>query len=953
MKQSRLFLVLLSLLVMTLASCFNVKEVPVVPASPEVEQVKPSTSEEVGAMEDLRQWVNMEYRDPAGRPLPVTGNWMCGLPRSRNPLKEPGHSPLGWDPNYFVELIKQGHHVIPTFYDTIDLANRVFLPLGWDTGEAGRKQWKDIMDARLREMRPALEFCRDNKLPIAFRGWNWLVYPAEFTRRHAAGMPIKPEDDLRILYDGKQDDKAAANNPAMDPCGPLQGWRDFGAFWMGNPMMQEIQKIYPDPPMVIFLDNNEAGKVSSQVLNEKADRFVAKYGKGPHDNEFKNKVIAEGYAERLAAMFEAARKACIAPAWGKNLRFVAYNNLEAPYDGGMPEFYDNDYQFDKTDYGPAGLQSDAMNMYAFQNMVFYKDPGFYWSTIIWDGEYMNNIWRSRGQGTASMAKPFQYASSGQRWDFNRYEGTFQFGLWVMRPKEFREFRGDEERNAYMDGAWQRTLAMVDRPWSNPVLKDFWRFGTLVPNRYEPATRPAGEKWDEQSKNLDRWFVLKCDANPPRGEWTPEEQLRTEPPPVKPADYKNGKDPWKDAQLRVFSIALMRGEKPKRSWLIYAHAPLGAVANCKIQLPGFGDVKLDSVPLSGSFFVVNETDRSVKTLIAGGPAEIAITGVQKYVSPGSEVTFNAQVTCPPPDPFTGFIWSWGEGKELRQDKLAPVTIPFAKEGDYLVTVTGTTKIGGTVVAQQEIFVGQKPDVTLLYDLPLSKMFEWQGPWGWTGKQGEQLMPYSQLPNAGSKGRAMVAGGKIVADPERGAVLEFSGEPQLKEAIWLTADKDTMMDKKGIPSRTISLWFKAVSTQPHQILYADGSYVRGSNIYLSEGKLYAGAWAAPEWPGSWISSGEVQPGKWYQVTLVIEGATEKVEDNKMRLFLDGTLVAQGPARMIPASYCPPRVGGTEYNAIMYPITLFHDAAGENSKFKGGNCQFIGRLSNFKLINRAVAP
>ena len=56
-----------------------------------------------GAEEDLRQWVNNGYLDPSGRPLPLTGNWMCELPR---PSKQAGDSPLGWDPNYFVELIK-------------------------------------------------------------------------------------------------------------------------------------------------------------------------------------------------------------------------------------------------------------------------------------------------------------------------------------------------------------------------------------------------------------------------------------------------------------------------------------------------------------------------------------------------------------------------------------------------------------------------------------------------------------------------------------------------------------------------------------------------------------------------------------------------------------------------------------------------------------------------------
>ncbi|GEM_PF-1080102 len=897
-----------------------------------------------GAEEDLRQWVNISYLDPAGRPLPLTGNWMCDLPKLS---KNPGDSPLGWDPNYFVELVKKGHHVIPTFIDTMSLATRTYSAPN-PGNNPGLTQAKKQADDLLDQWRPALEFCRDHKLPIAFRGWNYATYPLTLVQRRSqvTREPIAPEKDPRLLIKGK----AAEKNPSMDPCGPIEPWQEFGTFWFSNPMMVEIQKIYPDPPLVIFLDNNEAGKAQ---VDPKSDRFLAKYGHGPHDVAFLTKVTAEGYDERYQAMFAAARAACVSPSWSKNLRFVAYNNLRRPHDGGMPEFYDNDWQPGKTDFAATGLQHDAMNMFATQTGILKADPSFFWSSIFWDGDPVSNIWRSRGKGVSNPAKTAQYALSGQRWDFNRYEGVFQFGLWVMRPKLYFEFRGDSRRNAYVDAAWQRTLAMVDRPWAYPVLREFWRFGKLVPNRFEPsARRPA--KWDEWTeeqkkswKAIDRWYLLTCDANPSRGAWVPEAELRANALPEAMTPYEAGKDPWDNASLRVFSVALMKGEQPKRSWLIYAHAPLGAVGNTKVQLPGFGDVKLDSVPMSGSFFVVNEADRSVKTLLAGGPAEIALSLADKYVSAGREVLVNAAVTCPPAEPIAEFVWTWGEDREIKQDKLEPVKITFAKEGVYLVTATGITKSGQKVVGQQEIFVGKKPASELLYNLPLTQLFEWKGPWGWAGQHGEILTTYSQLPNAGSKARALVAGGKIVADPDRGPVLEFSGNPLLNEGVWLAMDNDTVMDAKGVANRTISFRFKAASILPRQMLYADGSYMWGTNIYLFEGKIYAGSWAT-EWPGrgSWITSGEVQPDKWYQVTLVLAGATDTVENDKLSLYLDGTLVGKTVARKIPRSYVPPRLGGMTYNFFGSPITAFHDN-------KSVPCEFKGRLSDFRFSNQALIP
>ncbi|MFM8830420.1 MAG: hypothetical protein ACKOHM_05375 [Spartobacteria bacterium] len=931
-----------------------------------------------GAEEDLRQWVTMGYLDPSGRPLPLTGNWMCDLPK---PSKEPGESTLGWDLAYFIELIKQGHHVIPIFTDTSSVATRAYAVQdgagkatedkgdiddleagdaanGKKKAKKGKQNPRKNADELLEKYRPLLEFCRDHKLPIAFRGWNYGHYPFNLQRIRSqmTGQPLTAENDPRLLVNGKDD---GTNHPKMDPCGPVELWQEFGTFWFDNPLMRAVQEIYPDPPLVIFLDNNEGGK--SALADPKSDRFLAKYGPGPHDQDFLRKVASEGYAERYQAMFDAARAACITPAWKNNIRFIAYNNLMPPHDGGMPEYYDNDWQPNKTDFAPDGLQSDAMNMWVTQAKVLKANPSFFWSSIFWDGgDYMAQIWRARGQGKTTPAKPFQYASEGQRWDFNRYEGVSQFGLWVMRPKLYLEFRGNPSRNAYLDAAWQRTLTIVDRPWSNPVLRDFWRFGTLVPNRFETPGRQPGKNWtEEQIKRWradDRWFLLTCDANPPRGAWVPEADLRANTLAESVAPYEEGTDPWENATLRVFSVALVKGKEPNRSWLIYAHAPLGAVANTKVQLPGFGDAKLDCVPVSGSFFVVNESDRSVKTLIAGGPAEIAMSVKDKHVPSRSEVVVTAEVTCPPADALTGFVWSWGEDKEIKQDKLQPVKISFSKDGPHVVTVTGTTKSGQKLVGQQEVFVGPKPDKEILYDLPLTHILEWKGPWAWTGQQGETVTTYSQLPNAGTKARAIVAGGAIVTDPERGPVLEFTGDAMLggtglggrasNEGVWLVADNDTVMDKKGAPNRTVSFRFKAADTQAKQVLYAEGSHVWGTNIHLSEGKLHAGSWCGKDTVANWITSGEVQPDKWYQVTLLLQDATGKLEDGKLSLYLDGVLVGKTAAARIPQSFVPPRLAANLIDAKKTPLTRFPEGKIPPGAFKG-------RLSDFKFQNKAEVP
>jgi len=52
--------------------------------------------------------------------------------------------------------------------------------------------------------------------------------------------------------------------------------------------------------------------------------------------------------------------------------------------------------------------------------------------------------------------------------------------------------------------------------------------------------------------------------------------------------------------------------PGRTWLVYAHAPLGDHRAVEITLPGYGAVTAD-VPRAGVFLVVEEASRSVEPL----------------------------------------------------------------------------------------------------------------------------------------------------------------------------------------------------------------------------------------------------------------------------------------------------------------------------------------------------
>jgi len=61
-------------------------------------------------------------------------------------------------------------------------------------------------------------------------------------------------------------------------------------------------------------------------------------------------------------------------------------------------------------------------------------------------------------------------------------------------------------------------------------------------------------------------------------------------------------------------ALVRGEKPNRRWLIYAHSPLEDRKKVEITIPDYGSIILD-VPRAGVFYLLNEQGRKLTDIKA--------------------------------------------------------------------------------------------------------------------------------------------------------------------------------------------------------------------------------------------------------------------------------------------------------------------------------------------------
>ena len=531
-----------------------------------------SGAEDNGTAASIRAEAVRANDDRIGRPLPLACSWQCGY------FRDP--SCAGWRPAHQLECIEEGHHLLPWFAHP----------------PREGKVPTDPNDFLLAYYREPLLRARKLRLPITIIGSQW---ESGLSKDPYLSLPAAENPNV-VQVDGKIVAK-------VSPFGPLKPWREIGLRHTDNPWMRKIQEWYPDPPLIIFLSNNEHAKLRWGDV-ETSRRYRERFGKGRND-EFKRKVVAEGWIERYRSLQDGMREGLVCRTWKKNAIFVGYNAFgpaclgrwsgwpayclhiggqidPSPlmWDGGSPSYYTNDWNpgRDDTVWSP---QIQFMNLVFMKREALRLNPRFWLEFSVWDGYHAD----PRRQKTYP-SKRSVYRGEGQTYTPDRYEGFVQFGMWLLRPRAVRDFRGwtepwddrrDDQGKVVHEGGGPYFMALVravDRVYENPALRQWWRRGNLVPNRAHehPYQAAIPEEW----KTVDRWFLLDADVNP-----------QTYPLKL-------------NQSLTVFALALVQGEPPKRQWLLVAHAPHGDRHGIGITIPAYRTVTVD-VSRRGSFYLVDE------------------------------------------------------------------------------------------------------------------------------------------------------------------------------------------------------------------------------------------------------------------------------------------------------------------------------------------------------------
>jgi hypothetical protein len=515
---------------------------------------------------EIRTEATRTNNDPIGNPLPLLSSWNTGDYLYVHPY----HKVRGLDPAYQLSEIEEGHHILPTFN----------FPT-WNGGEEAIEKFRAYYEAPLQRS-------AELKLPFTLMGTQWESLLT--TDKQYFDLPAEKNPNL-VTPDGKVEKK-------LSPFGPVELWREVGAKWGSSPLMKQLQQWYPNPPLVILLSNNEHPKLHWEEVETDA-RYLEKYGKG-RDDAFKKKVVADGWIERYRALQDGMRSA-LDKSWPDKVRFVAYGDVGPTYyarwggwqsgllntdglispmprmwDGVTGSYYTDDWN-QSTDFRVMSPQVEAMNLIFMKRNALRANPNLWIGFSIWDGQDLNSKRREQYK-----PKPEYYRSLGQEYSPARYGGYAQFGLWLLRPRAIREYRGWTSDLPSMEPLYLALAQGVDRVYQNATLQAFWRKGELVPNHAQQ--HPYQNKVLEEYKNEDRWFLLDTNLDAPR--------------------------PWKlDTEIPVFSLALVEGAKGNRRWLVYAHSPVQERKDVEITVPDYGKVTVD-VPVAGAFYVVNEKARSI-------------------------------------------------------------------------------------------------------------------------------------------------------------------------------------------------------------------------------------------------------------------------------------------------------------------------------------------------------
>jgi Concanavalin A-like lectin/glucanases superfamily len=511
--------------------------------------------------DDIRTSTLAPNNGTNGRALPLAGGWQSGWYKY-NWGDNRGGTLL--EPSYMIDLIKKQHHLLVNIQH-----------MGPNSATT---YYSDYME-------DALDYLELKNQPIVVLGTQY-------------EQDLYLEDPYKSLPSSTSPRVYTTGQELLNKLSPfpteLSKWYDVGEDWIdGSVGMDSLQSIYPNPPKVIFLSNNESQKLR-WTDTETSQRYIDLHSTGQTDN-FKRQKVAEGFADCYTEMLDGMLSG-LNTNWQSNSIFAGYQNSGAwecfgrwsgwtaysmhynseiawqhnVWDGGSMSYYLHNNTGGNTDFKVWSIQVAAQNRVFMLEDQLSDNPDFWHELSVWYGSDSHRDWLIN--------------TLGQTYNGDRYKGLIQFGMWLLTPRVVRHFGNGWTVSRETEGFeyFDAVMDAVDRVHTDPLLKKFWQHGTLVENT--SRTHPYQSAIPTEFSSRSRWFILNTDLDPAT--------------------------PWSlNTEIPVFVLARVMGTTPNREWLVYAHSPLQARTGVEITLPGYGTVTTD-VSREGTFVHIKENDNDL-------------------------------------------------------------------------------------------------------------------------------------------------------------------------------------------------------------------------------------------------------------------------------------------------------------------------------------------------------
>ena len=459
------------------------------------------------------------FSNSTSKSLPLVANWNVGIPEYTN----------GMDPLYMISRFTYGEHLVPT--------------------------WK-------------LDPYYNDNIGLSY-------YETSIKKAAKLGLPLvfilpSPEsaltkDDVYFSMDRTQNPNVITVNgtvlPKLSPFGPDSLWNEVGEQWSTTSLIAQLQEWYPNPPLVVFMDEDSSEKLSWSKIAS-SSRYIKQYPTNT-SNEFKRTLVNAKWLEKYRQLHEGFKKGFTKKAWKQNVKFVTRNQLASNM----------------------GVTSDWMNAATTTNQhaniwpltadgltIDFNLGGDKTDTANAPHRLLNNL-PFMIEEAKELNPNFTYQLSidaNQKIDNpQRYRGFTQFALWFLRPSIIRQAQNKTTKDE-INPFFQQVVDSVELIHNSDVLADFWKNGKLV----STGNSNYNQNIPTSYQSIPREFLLKTNTTSP-----------------------------------IWAFALEKGLAPNREWLVYAQSPENSSIDISLNIPNFKDTLITSSN-EGSFNIIYENTKGI-------------------------------------------------------------------------------------------------------------------------------------------------------------------------------------------------------------------------------------------------------------------------------------------------------------------------------------------------------